>query len=105
MSRPLASQSSRPTQPLRSTGCAESRNPFYFHAVAASLSLFALFCKLSSFVFNVLQPLWSKKRGGVGCLKTLFELHEIQTLFSPPCAILAGFVLNSSLSCSEAGQP
>src|SRR5246500_417983 len=47
------------------TSCAESRNPFCFHAVAASLSLFALFRKLSPFVFNGLRPLWSKQGGRV----------------------------------------
>src|SRR6266404_864772 len=105
MSRPLAGQSSRPTQPCDRQAAPNLATHFIFmllRPLCLSLRSFASCHPL----FSMACSLFGQKRGGgVGCLKTLFELHEIQTLFSPPCAILAGFVLNSSLSCSEAGQP
>src|SRR6266481_1698488 len=67
--------------------------------------LFALFCGLSPFVFNGLQPFFAKHPGGGVCPQT----RQLKSMGSSLLLLLrasrACSVLNSWLSCPEAGQP
>ncbi len=67
--------------------------------------LFALFCGPSPFVFNGLQPLFAKHPGGGVCPQT----RQLKSMGSNLLLLLrasrACSVLNSWLSCPEAGQP